>query len=174
MIKLESKTIILRLVEECDAKFILKLRNDSKYNKFLSEVVDDLNAQKEWIKRYKLKEKAGTQFYFIIERLDGTPCGTVRIYDLREDSFCWGSWILNNDKTRLAAIESAFLIYKFGFEYLNYKKSHFDVMKGNDKVVSFHKKMGAEIVSEDEQNYYFEISERAVLAAKKSIGLFGD
>ena len=168
MIKLESKTIRMRLVEEDDAKFILMLRLDSKYNKFLSGVVDDLKAQVDWIKKYKLEEQAGLQFYFIIERLDGTPCGTVRIYDLRQDSFCWGSWILNDDKTRYAAIESAFLVYKFGFEGLGYEKSHFDVMKGNDRVISFHEKMGAEKVSEDLQNYYFEISENAVRVAKEN------
>jgi hypothetical protein len=90
--------------------------------------------------------------------LDGTPCGTVRIYDLREDSFSWGSWILNEDKTKYAAIESALLIYKFGFERLGFSKSHFDVMKGNAKVISFHRKMGAIEVSNDSVNIFFEIT----------------
>lgn len=166
---LQSKTIVMRLVKEHDAEFILKLRLDLKYNTFLSEVSDNVQSQIDWIKKYKLDEQAGLQFYFIIERLDGTSCGTVRIYDLKEDSFCWGSWILNEDKTRYAAIESALLVYRFGFECLGYKKSHFDVMKENKKVVSFHEKMGAKKVSEDEKNYYFEISDQAVLAAKENM-----
>ncbi|WP_178087292.1 GNAT family N-acetyltransferase [Pseudomonas sp. C27(2019)] len=169
MIKLKSKTIKMRFVEERDAEFILKLRLDEKYNQFLSSVSPDLQAQKDWIKKYKHEEHARQQFYFIIERLDGTPCGTVRVYDLTEDSFCWGSWILNEDKTRFAAIESAFLVYKFGFEELSYKKSHFDVMKGNERVISFHKKMGAVETGEDEQNYYFEITEQAVSNAQSKL-----
>lgn len=159
---LESRTVRLRLVEEVDAKFILKLRLDKKYNQFLSSVSPDLQSQKDWIRNYKNDEEIKKQFYFIIERMDGVPCGTVRVYDLKNDSFCWGSWILNEDKTHYAALESAFLVYKFGFKILGYKKSHFDVMKENKKVISFHTKMGAKEVGTDEQNLYFEITDHAV------------
>lgn len=163
----ESKTIRLRLIDVSDAEFILSLRLDSRYNQFLSTVSSDVNGQRRWINQYKIDEAEGLQFYFIIERHDGVPCGTIRVYDLKNDSFCWGSWILNEDKTRYAAIESAFLIYRFGFEYLGFKKSHFSVMKGNDKVVSFHKKMGAIQTVEDSENYYFEINIETVESKNK-------
>ncbi len=166
---LESKSIRLRFVEETDAEFILKLRVDEKYNQFLSSVSPDLQSQKDWIRKYKDDEKNRKQFYFIIERLDGIPCGTVRVYDLKQDSFCWGSWILNEDKTRYSALESAFLVYKFGFKELGYKKSHFDVMKGNERVISFHKKMGAIQTGEDEQSYYFEITDNAVYVTQEKL-----
>ncbi|HAS3639970.1 TPA: GNAT family N-acetyltransferase [Vibrio cholerae] len=166
---LEAKTVRLRFVTEQDAEFILQLRLDDKYNQFLSSVSPDLQSQKDWIRKYKDDEQSKKQFYFIIERLDGTPCGTVRIYDLRDESFCWGSWILNENKTRYAALESAFLVYKFGFEQLGYQKSHFDVMKGNQKVISFHKKMGAVEVSSDDENYYFEIHKDSVDETKNKL-----
>lgn len=159
---LESKSIRLRFVKLEDSEFILKLRLDEKYNQFLSTVSPDLQSQKDWIIRYKNEESAKKQFYFIIERLDGKSCGTVRIYDLKKDSFCWGSWILNEDKTRYSALESAFLVYQFGFEELGYEKSQFDVMKDNQKVISFHKKMGAVEIGEDEKNHYFEITKKSV------------
>ena len=166
---LTSKTIKIRLTEESDAEFILKLRLDQKYNQFLSEVIPDIQAQKDWIKKYKIDEANKKQFYFIIERTDGTPCGTVRLYDLLHESFCWGSWILNENKTRYAALESAFLVYKFGFDTLGFEQSHFDVRKGNEKVISFHKKMGAEKTDEDELNEYFKITKTAVLDAKQRL-----
>jgi RimJ/RimL family protein N-acetyltransferase len=166
---LESKTIRLRLIEVSDAEFVLSLRLDARYNQFLSTVSSDINGQQQWIKQYKVDEVEGLQYYFIIERNDGVPCGTIRVYDLKEDSFCWGSWILNEDKTRYAALESAFLIYKFGFETLGFRKSHFDVMKGNDRVVSFHKKMGAIQVGEDKCNYYFEIDIDSVESKNKAL-----
>lgn len=161
-----SKTIKMRFVEESDAEFILKLRLDRKYNQFLSQVNADLKSQKNWIKKYKEDEKNKKQFYFIIERLDGTPCGTVRVYDLKEKSFCWGSWILNEDKTRYSAIESALMVYDFGFNTLNYDASHFDVMKENIKVINFHKKFGAKEVGDDDSNYYFHISKDSVNKSK--------
>lgn len=166
---LESKSIRLRLVEETDAEFILELRLNEKYNQFLSTVDPDLESQKKWIKNYKNDEFAKKQFYFIVERLDMTPCGTVRVYDLKEDSFSWGSWILNENKTRYSALESAFLIYKFGFEKLGYKKSNFEVMKGNERVVSFHKRMGAIEINEDLKNYYFEITKKTVHIAQEKL-----
>lgn len=159
---LNAKTIRLRLIEPTDAEFVLSLRLDKRYNSFISKVDDDVEAQRRWITDYKKDEAEKLQFYFIIERLDGKPCGTVRIYDLKQDSFCWGSWILNEDKTRYAAIESALLVYKYGFDVLGYEKCHFEVMKNNSKVTEFHKKFGAVIVSEDSDNDYFEITKENV------------
>jgi len=167
---LRSKTIKLRTVIEEDADFILSLRLDPRYNLFLSKVDNNIQAQKKWISAYKELEKSGQEYYFIIERLDGTACGTVRLYDFREDSFCWGSWILNDNKTASSALESALLVYKFGFDYLKYTKCHFDVMKTNEKVISFHKKLGAEITNEDAKNYYFEIFPHSIAKIKKRYG----
>lgn len=166
---LSSKTIRLRLIDVEDAEFVLGLRLNERYNQFLSTVKSDLVAQKQWIMNYKSDEVAGKQYYFIIERLDGIPCGTVRIYDIREDSFCWGSWILNESKTRYAALESAFLVYDFGFNNLGFEKSHFEVVKKNERVVSFHKKMGAVEVGQDNENFYFEINRQSVEAARKKL-----
>lgn len=163
---LESKSIRLRLVEESDADLILNLRTDENLNRFLSTTKNNLKEQQEWIKKYKEDEAKGLQFYFIIERIDGTPCGTVRIYDINDDSFCWGSWILNQNKTRSAAIESAFLVYQFGFEKLKLTKSHFEVSKENNRVISFHEKMGAIKSSETAESYLFEISKNIVLLKK--------
>ncbi|WP_288077677.1 GNAT family N-acetyltransferase [Pseudomonas sp.] len=166
---LQSKTVKLRLIEEQDAEFVLKLRLDDRYNQFLSSVDPSVEAQKEWIKKYKTDESKGIQYYFIIDRHDGVPCGTVRIYDLKDDSFCWGSWILNENKTRYAALESAFLVYKFAFDKLKFKKSHFDVRKGNDRVISFHEKMGAVRTGETELDLLFEITKEAVSRTKERL-----
>jgi RimJ/RimL family protein N-acetyltransferase len=166
---LKSKTIRMRYVEESDAEFVLSLRLDKRYNQFLSRISPNVQDQREWIRKYKADEAKGEQFYFIIERLDGTPCGTVRIYDLKDDSFCWGSWILNDDKTRYSAVESAFLVYHFGFDVLGFNKSHFDVRKGNDRVVSFHQKMGAVQMSESELDYFFSITRESVVSARNRL-----
>ena len=165
---LHAKSIKLRLIDEDDASFVLALRLDPKYNTFLSQVSPDVNIQKEWIKNYKIDETNGLQYYFIIERIsDSTPCGTVRVYDFREDSFCWGSWILNEDKTLTAAVESALLIYKFGFDILGYSNSHFEVVKGNNAVVSFHEKFGAKKVDEDDIHYFFSLEKESVSSLRR-------
>ena len=107
MLNLDSKTVKLRLVEKDDVGFVLPLRADDNYNKFLSAKFPDVNEQKEWFRKYKKDETEGKEFCFVIEKVDGTPCGTVRVFDLKPDSFSWGSWILNQDKTIYAEIGRA-------------------------------------------------------------------
>lgn len=166
---LEYKTIRLRLIEPSDADFIYGLRSDERYNKYLSAVTGGVKEQRCWIEKYKKDEALGKQFYFIVERLDGERCGTIRIYDLKSDSFCWGSWILNKSKTKYAALESAFLIYRYGFDVLGYEKSHFEVMKENKGVIKFHRRMGAIEIGEDKDNLYFEISKQSVVNAEAEL-----
>lgn len=158
----KNQTIILRLAEKIDAEFILKLRLDPRYNQHLSVVDSSLQKQIDWLEKYKLEEKNKTQFYFIIERLDGVRCGTVRVYDLKSNSFCWGSWILNEEKTRTSAFESALQVYNFGFKILGFEKSHFEVRKDNAPVNRFHQKMGAIKTGEDINNNYYSIDEISV------------
>lgn len=169
---LQSKTVKLRLVDESDASFILSLRLDESYNKFLSSVNNDIEKQKAWIKNYKQKENNNEEFYFIIETLNGTPCGTVRVYDIHNNSFSWGSWILNESKTRTAAIESALLVYIFGFDIKGYSRCHFEVMKGNEKVISFHDKFNAKKINEDDIHYYYEIFPNDIVDIKNKFKNF--
>ncbi|WP_051302886.1 GNAT family N-acetyltransferase [Psychromonas aquimarina] len=163
--KLEQigKTIKFRLVEISDAEFINSLRVDGKYNKYLSKVTGSVKDQKEWIKKYKEKEKSGIEYYFIIEKIaDKTPIGTVRLYDFAsvKGSFSWGSWILNENKTRLSAVESAMLVYELAFRTLQFSKCHFEVRKENKGVITFHKKMGAQIIEENEIEYFFNLNKK--------------
>jgi len=149
----KSKTIHFRLAELSDAKFIHSLRVDKKYNQHLSHVDDDVTKQEQWLIEYKKKEALKLEYYFIIQRnSDSLPIGTVRIYDFIEDeaSFCWGSWILNENKTRYSALECALLIYDFAFLELGYKRCHMDIRKENTKVIEYHKKFGVKIIGETE------------------------
>ena len=157
----KSKTIFFRLAEPQDAQFIHSLRLDEKFNKHLSTVSNDVNKQFNWLLDYKKREKLGQEYYYIICRnSDSLPIGTVRIYDFidNEKSFCWGSWILNENKTRYAALESAILIYDFAFLELGYTRCHMDIRKENLRVIDFHKKFGVKIIGETEADllgHYF-------------------
>lgn len=90
----------------------------------------------------------------------------MRVYDLQPDSFCWGSWLIKDNAPTTTAIESALLLYGFG--ELSYKKAHFDVRKGNERVIAFHKRFGAQVVNEDELNLYFNYPLENYLKIKKS------
>ena len=152
---LSGKNINLRTVEIEDAEFIYNMRQNQNKTKYLSRVTGTVESQKEWIKNYKQREEEKKEFYFVIESKDKEKLGVVRMYDFQDESFCWGSWLIKEDAPKSTAIESALQIYEFGFYSLGFEKSHFDVRKGNDKVIAFHQRFGAKIVSEDELDYFF-------------------
>lgn len=155
---LRAKTVYLRLVTEQDAAFICSLRTDSNLSKFISKTSNQVEAQRQWIVSYKQREARQEEYYFVICRnSDDLPIGTTRMYDFEEDpkSFRWGSWILNKDKTKYAALESALIIYKLGFEHFDFVNCRFEIMKENQRVHDFNLKMGAKPVSEDDTFIYY-------------------
>ncbi|MCT4716369.1 GNAT family N-acetyltransferase [Enterobacteriaceae bacterium H18W14] len=163
---LKARSIEFRLVEEDDAEFIYNLRINETYNTHLSKVSGNITSQREWIKSYKLRESEKSEFYFIILRSDNKKkIGTVRLYDFiqQKKSFCWGSWILNQDKTTSSAIESALLVYNIAFQQLGFERCHFDVRKDNVKVIQFHKKLGAEIINSNEVDYFFNYKKESYI-----------
>jgi len=75
--------LTLRLVETADAQYIWDCRNDPLYNTHLSKASGSVADQQAWITRYKDREAAGSEYYFVIFRNDNnTRCGTVRLYDI--------------------------------------------------------------------------------------------
>lgn len=153
-----GKNIFLRNANKSDAEFILKLRTDPIKGKFLSHTSSDLDQQIRWLENY---EADNSQIYFIIEDKNSERFGTVRIYDQIGDSFCWGSWILNDNRPSGFAIESVLVLYSFAFK-LGFKKSHFDVRKENSSVWEFHERFGATRTKEDDLNYYYEITSNKI------------
>lgn len=153
--QISGKNINMRTVETKDAEFIYTMRQNETKTKYLSKVDGTVESQKEWIKNYKDREREKQEFYFVIESKKKEKLGLVRMYDFQNDSFCWGSWLINEDAPKTTAIESALQVYEFGFYVLGFQKSHFDVRKGNDKVIAFHTRFGAKIVDEDGLDYFF-------------------
>lgn len=166
---IKGRNTVLRNATEDDAEFILSLRLDSNKNKYLSKTAIELQAQQQWLISYKI---SNDQAYFVIEDLMTNPIGTVRIYDAKSNSFCWGSWILKPNAPFYFAMESAMLIYDYCFRILGFKQSHFDVRKANQKVVKFHLNTGAKIVSEDEINYYFIFTNEDFMGFKSKYSRF--
>ena len=164
-----GRNVYLREVTLDDAQFILDLRTDPQKGRHLSATLPDLERQKDFIRRYG---ESAEDYYFIISDWMGKALGTVRIYDLRDGSFCWGSWIISSNAPAMAAVESALLIYDFAFFALHYKHSHFDVRKGNKKVIDFHLRFGAQIVGETADDLLFNYDLDAYVQARSRYARF--
>ncbi|MDR7047610.1 RimJ/RimL family protein N-acetyltransferase [Duganella sp. 3397] len=156
-----GKQLQFRDATVADAEFILGLRTDEKKGRYLSATTADVDTQRGWLTSYASDD---SQVYFIICALDGTPVGTVRLYDQQDDSFCWGSWIKSDTAPRGFGVESTLMIYDFALQ-LGFRRSHFDVRQQNVSVIQFHERMGATRTGETELDYLFEMSNDAIVNA---------
>ncbi len=159
--QIKGKTLTFRDVMVDDADFILSLRTDQQKSRYLSTTSSDSNKQRLWLDSYSV---ADDQAYFIIE-FNGEPIGTVRLYDARQNSFCWGSWILKAGSPKHAAIESALMVYAYAVEHLSFQSAHFDVRKGNESVWLFHERFGARRISETDMDYLYTLDTQSIKAS---------
>lgn len=155
----EGKTVRIRPVTIDDYIFIHNCRKSVARSEFLSEISDNPELQKVWIEEYKVRESLGEEMYFIIERLDtNQPIGTFRVYspEWERARVSCGSWILNDQKTPSAAIETIMLITRilqtFGLRYIL-----IDTNKENKTVLRFIKKISTRFYCENETNVFYEI-----------------
>ncbi len=150
-----TKRISFQFVDIPDAEFILSLRMDEARNQHLSATTNNLEMQREWIADYLKREEEFREFYFIITGANQDRLGTIRLYDFQPQSCRWGSWILRDGAPPYAALESVLMIYEIAFMRLGFSRSHFEVRKENNQVLTIHDRMGAVLIREDELNYYF-------------------
>ncbi len=158
--KLVGKYVKLREVTVDDADFILSLRCDENKSKFLHKTEFNLENQVAYIKKYF---EIPDEWYFIIENKKGERIGTYRIYDVQDDSFCIGSWLMIDGVSPSESFESDWLLRMYGFDILGFKKIHFEVRKGNKKVIAYHNMLGARIIGETELDLLWEITREEYL-----------
>lgn len=152
-------SILLRDADIPDAEFILALRTDHKKSRFISVTPPEIEAQRRWLANYRI---ATDTAYFVICDTMHKPLGTVKLYDPKGLSFCWGGWIIADEAPSRAAIESALAVYTYALDFLGFRNSHFDVNKENAKVIAFHERFGAIRYEETDRAYLFKIDESVI------------
>lgn len=168
--RVEGPNLTLRLIEPDDAAYVHGLRINPLYNSHLSKVTGTVDEQRQWIEGYKGREAAGQEFYYLIERQDGTRCGLVRLYDLEAESFTWGSWILDENKPPKAALESAVLSFGIGFDVLQRDLAKVDVRVDNTHATAFYRRLGMTETYRTAQDIFFSYP-RAQFVAHRPIYL---
>ena len=153
--RVEGPNLVLRLITPDDAAYVHGIRTNPSYNSHLSQVSGTIMDQREWIINYKAKEAKGEEFYYVIERKDGKRCELVRIYDIEAESFTWGSWILDKNKTRKAALESAVLSFGIGFDTLEKNSALVDVRVANEHAATFYRRLGMVETRRTDQDIFF-------------------
>lgn len=130
----------VRFVNEDDAEFIIGLRTDSKLGRYISATHGDVEIQKEWTRQYKIRERQGTDYYFMFEKPLGNRLGVSRIYEIKKETFQTGSWIFRKDAPFGSAFlgdiichEIAYELFPDGVNFHDIKKDNFSVNKYADQ-----------------------------------------
>jgi len=150
--------LLFTTVKEEDAAFILELRNDPMLSRFLSTTSVDLQQQKEWIKKYKLREDQNEEVYFICSNTRGSKLGLNRLYNFEDDCFEIGSWLYKPGLNMSIPILGDLAARDFGFDILGFKFCKFEVRKKNLSVLRYHLAFKPERIGESELDYYFKLS----------------
>lgn len=162
---IEGVQLRLRLVQPEDAAFIFSLRTDPLLNVHLAEVTGTVEDQRSWIERYKAREEALSELYYVIEQKDASACGLVRLYNISPETFTWGSWVLGHDRPKKAALESAVLSFGVGFRTLGIPQAIIEVRRDNAHAIAFYQRFGAKRTGENELDLLFGYSQADFEAA---------
>ncbi len=131
----------LRPITLADAAFAAGLRADPALSRFIHAGDGNVDTQREWLRAYEAREG---DYYFVVESLRrGEPEGLISVYGVPPDPAAdgapcaeWGRWVLRPGS--LAAVESAWLIYRVAFEHLGLPAVCCRTLAANTRVVSFH------------------------------------
>lgn len=156
--EMDKYGIHVRLVNENDANFILKLRTDEKLSKFLHDTDPDLNKQINWIRQYKIRESDGLEYYFIYYK-DNKPFAVNRLYNIHNKTFTGGSWICIPNYDAAEIVATTLIQMYIAFDILNFQVSDcFDgIHENNKKVLKFNKMIGLKITGaiQDTKGKYY-------------------
>jgi hypothetical protein len=163
--EIEKYGLYVRLINESDAEFIIKLRSQEKA-RFMNAVSPDIEKQKEWIREYKTREHAGLDYYFIYY-MNGLPLGINRIYNIQEDSFVGGSFVFINGCDFEIPIFATLIEDFIGFEILDKSACFGNIHKDNKKAIKFNKLYGADFIYENETEVFFISTKKMYLNKKE-------
>lgn len=137
----------VRLVNEDDAEFIVKLRTDERVGKFIHATSPDVEKQKEWIRAYKKREAEGLEYYFVFLK-DNMPIAVNRLYHMETPKrFTSGSWIVVPGCSTEDVVATSLIPRIIAFEQLG-REMEFGVEgchEDNKKVIKFNLMVGMHI-----------------------------
>jgi len=160
---LERFGLHVRLVNEKDADFIIKLRSDPKLGLYLNPTQNDVVNQKQWITDYKKREEQGLDYYFIY-LFNEEKIGLNRIYNIKGKTATSGSWVCSPNIPFELPIITVVIIREIFFEILGLDIDFMDTRKDNKRVIRMHHLQGAQKIYENEIDVYHILTEETYRA----------
>lgn len=134
----------VRLAREEDAAFIHTLRTSPKIAPFMHIDGCTIDTQREWLKKYKLREANGEEYYFVYE-VNGEPVGLLRLCYFTEHDYHCSSWAFKENIPSYYAFAGALFAREVAFERLGFEEEvnwRDGILAVNKNVIAFMKMMG--------------------------------
>lgn len=160
--------LMVRLVNEEDAEYIVNLRSDPDLGKYLNNTPNDLEKQKEWIRDYKAREYLGLEYYFIFY-FRNKRIGVIRIYNIKNKSATGGSWICTPNLPFELPILIVLIMREILFENMMLEIETMDTRKENKKVIKMHHLFGSQITGENEIDVFHVLTKEQFIKNKSKI-----
>lgn len=162
---------MIRFVEEEDASFIVKLRNNPSLSRYLNSTSVNIDDQVNWIRNYKIKEKNNKEYYFIIFE-NGIRKGLYRLYNINNVSITIGSWLFDSCEYKYLPILTDLLMWDIVFYGLNKPVILFETHKGNRSVIQYINLKKSFLYNEDELQFWYLLKSSDWEASKMNVMTF--
>lgn len=159
----------VRLVNEDDSEFIVRIRTNEKLGRYIHDTSGSLEDQLKWFRAYKEREAQGLDYYFMFELPNGRRLGTERIYDITDTSFVTGSWVFDQEAPYGAAFLGDIIAHEIAYEMFPERVHLHDIKKDNHNVLRYARLFNPKVIRETEDTYYFENDKKDFDTAKKRL-----
>lgn len=139
--KLMGKLVNLRAIEESDAEYTYRIRQDKEKTKYLHPVIGTVEDQRGWIKRSR---ESAAEYTFLVEDKQGNPLGMYSLYHIEKNNADSGRVLLYGNPMQNS--EAAVLIHIFAFEKFGLESVHSNVFADNKPALGMTRKLGAKQV----------------------------
>ena len=134
-------TVRMRSIEEKDAEISYKMRTDPAKNRFLHKTHGGVEHQRQYIAKERLDP---TDYYFVIEDLDGKPIGLKGLYEYDPEKKTVVSGRFIGYGSQVQNMEALMLGFDFAFDVLGVETVTMDALENNTCMLSIQKKFGVE------------------------------
>lgn len=142
----EGEKIRLRAIEPEDADFFYQWNLETGTQRSLAWIWCPTSkaAVQEWARKESLKKGEEDAYNFVIERLDGTPVGTINTHTIERTDGCfrYGLGIVEQERKKGYASEAIEIILAYYFFERRYHKVNVVVYEFNQPSIKLHQRMG--------------------------------
>lgn len=157
---IEGKYVNLKSASIDDAEFTRQIRQDPMFSKFIPQIKNSIEQQKNWIIQQRKKEG---DYFFVVWDKESNRLGTISIYDVKDNHAEAGRLVMLGNAFQ--NIEAQFLSFRFAFDVLGLDYLISYIYEDNERALRFSEQFGGIITGKRKSRS--NINEKIVTNSKE-------